>query len=407
MPTKVTDLFPLDTEQDMKYLGAYSIINNTVPPPGKDRDVYRLTGAGSLSLPNGMATTNDFIIYSGTEWLLFSSLSGINLNANGRRYIYTDKAGVTVLNALYTPPYVQVFKNGLLLTYGVDYTATDGGTVNLAMPLANNSDTVVIVCWSVLHSASSLYFGPLDHDPTEAELGRDIPEGAFYYNNKDHITKVYSPVVGWRDLTLERPSVALRMAYTYVADSLQTEFSGADVFSNTFDMLSHPNSPVIVLVNGVEMMEITDELTAAGIEGDYTLDRENSTVIFNQGLIASSVVKVKVLVDPNQVAGGEVKSYKVGDMLSLVDGVNTTFPLTKAVDATPIVVTDAEDVWITLDGVVQEPYIDFTIDVDGAVEFVNPPPVNCRLWAVWYDPQPLIDPGAYMATVYGGVVIQE
>jgi len=60
------------------------------------------------------------------------------------RYSYTATAAQTTFSASYTPPYVDVYLNGLRLSSGVDYTATSGSSIVLT-PGAAVNDLVEIV----------------------------------------------------------------------------------------------------------------------------------------------------------------------------------------------------------------------------------------------------------------------
>jgi hypothetical protein len=60
------------------------------------------------------------------------------------RYSYTATAAQTTFSASYTPPYVDVYLNGLRLSSGVDYTATTGSSIVLT-PGAAVNDLVEIV----------------------------------------------------------------------------------------------------------------------------------------------------------------------------------------------------------------------------------------------------------------------
>jgi hypothetical protein len=60
------------------------------------------------------------------------------------RYSYTATAAQTTFSASYTPPYVDVYLNGLRLSSGVDYTATSGSSIVLT-PGASVNDLVEIV----------------------------------------------------------------------------------------------------------------------------------------------------------------------------------------------------------------------------------------------------------------------
>jgi hypothetical protein len=60
------------------------------------------------------------------------------------RYSYNATAAQTTFSASYTPPYVDVYLNGLRLSSGVDYTATSGSSIVLT-PGASVNDLVEIV----------------------------------------------------------------------------------------------------------------------------------------------------------------------------------------------------------------------------------------------------------------------
>jgi len=130
-----------------------------------------------------------------------------------RNYEYTADSGQTAFtgadtlgNSLaYTPNQLQVYRNGILLIDGSDYTATSSNTVTLT---------------------------------TASETG-------------DHITvSTYTATVG-----------ATVSAYDYFADSGQTSFSGPDIDGNT---LSFSGSNVFVHVNGLLLTDSNDYTRVGG-----------------------------------------------------------------------------------------------------------------------------------------------
>ena len=63
----------------------------------------------------------------------------------GRRqlYTFTATASQTTFSASYTPGYVDVFQNGILLAPG-DYTATNGTSIVLGVGAAVNDEITII-----------------------------------------------------------------------------------------------------------------------------------------------------------------------------------------------------------------------------------------------------------------------
>ena len=59
-------------------------------------------------------------------------------NVAERKFRYTATAGQTTFTASYTPGSVHVYRTGVRLTDGVDYTATNGSTVVLVGNSFNN-----------------------------------------------------------------------------------------------------------------------------------------------------------------------------------------------------------------------------------------------------------------------------
>lgn len=91
------------------------------------------------------------------------------------RYDFTSAPGQTVYSALYTPEWVDVYYNGILLVPG-DYVATNGTTVTLTNP-ALGGDPVTVVSWEI--SGVSPITGPTG--PSGGPIGptgESGPQGA-------------------------------------------------------------------------------------------------------------------------------------------------------------------------------------------------------------------------------------
>ena len=197
----------------------------------------------------------------------------------------------------------------------------------------------------------------------------------------------------WKPIT--GPAAAAQGSYTYFSAEDQQNFSGPDASGRVpaFDQ-TYPE-PSDVHVNGVRL--VNDELAGGAGLGDYSIDHATATLHINSPLGASAVVQWDLFIPPVKLAPGAVNNYKLLNMdldpdtnePGEFDGVRKTFPLryTDPVSGIPTPATPGDGVQlsINLDGVPQEPGVDFMTS-GSDITYSEAPQVGTRFWGVWFKP---------------------
>jgi len=204
------------------------------------------------------------------------------------------------------------------------------------------------------------YLGAWDHHPMPGEVnprtGIRVPNplapGSFYYNTVRGQFYIWDGIK-WKTPYTLASGVASRFVHQATAN--QTVFSGADYNGNTPDV---GQSPSDVHLNGVRLVETID----------YTIDNETSTLTLAVGATAGSMVQWDLLVPPDKRAPGAVHTFKVMLTPTVPDGTNSVFTMTyhsPVSDSTqPVNITDGSQLQVSLDGIVQEPGVDYMADGD-------------------------------------------
>ena len=98
-------------------------------------------------------------------------------NGAEKKFKYTATAGQTTFNATYSVGSVHVYRTGVRLTDGVDYTATDGSTVTLTTG-CNAGDDVVVVSTSGFQVADAYTKAELaNHDLVSVAANGNVTLG--------------------------------------------------------------------------------------------------------------------------------------------------------------------------------------------------------------------------------------
>lgn len=105
------------------------------------------------------------LVYDGTTWQVFSSLTVTGGGVVPNRQIFTATANQTTFTVSYLPQYIDVYLNGVKLVNGQDFVATSGTTVVLSVGAAQG-DLVEVVAgiWmdaGVVDFASGTVLGQL------------------------------------------------------------------------------------------------------------------------------------------------------------------------------------------------------------------------------------------------------
>ena len=245
---------------------------------------------------------------------------------------------------------------------------------------------------SALDGMAALYLGAFPEPPLTTVTGDPIPLGALYFN-----TTLNEPFVwnGSEWIPFYAPVKALLLTLVYRAVEDQTVFvmTNPDLHTNTYTIdIEHPE-PVVVYVNGVRL---PPNAPVAGM-GDWVLDPLTSTVTFVDGLKDGDIAQIDILAPGDGGAGtARVQTQSLLDFNvdpatgtpGQIDGVRTTFPLCLAsAGHEPVAVTRPQELQVSVDGVLQQPGIDYAV-ASTNITFVEAPLVGARAWALWYGPEP-------------------
>jgi len=238
-----------------------------------------------------------------------------------------------------------------------------------------------IHCQQLVGNVSFYYLGPWDHPPAPGDsnpnTGEAVPNpiavGSFYYDT----TK--NSIMIWNGTAWQPPGVQVapgfRARYVYLATAGQTVFTGIDsnglapVFSNE----GHD-----VCLNGVRLVPNID----------FTVDAAADSMTLVEAPGAGSVIQWDLMIPPDQINSAKVDCFKVQPLVP--NGTKQAFNLSyidPAVGpgAIPVDVGRGEQLIVSLDGVVQEPTVDYTATGD-TLNMVLPPPADSRFWAIWFRP---------------------
>lgn len=227
----------------------------------------------------------------------------------------------------------------------------------------------------------SMYLGAWGTPPLVGNAGQPLSPGMFYYQYPPGILLIWDGV-RWEPFTT--PTPAVQATYVYQAAAGQTEFSGLDQFGSLLIYDQDFPETTDVHVNGVRLVN------ARGTAfGDFDVDTVNGvvTILDPDGLVANSVVQIDLLMPKERLVPviSTVSIDKLEDISSTFDGIAVAFPIRNITDGTPITVATPMELSISLDGVMQEPAVDYTVS-GSTVTFATPPPAGTRFWAVRYQP---------------------
>jgi hypothetical protein len=236
---------------------------------------------------------------------------------------------------------------------------------------------------------AELYLGAWPVPPTSTSNGDPIPPGAIYYNTISGQAFIWD---GSQWVPFYAPTKALLLTLVYTASAGQTGFplTTPDMAMNSFAINAAAPEPVDVYVNGVRLP--SNASTNGG--GDWTLTPATSTVTIGAPLKAGDLVQVDVLAPASSIAPSRVQTQALLDfdidpvtgLPGQIDGTRTSFPLVLAPPPhTAVGVGSPQELFVSLDGVTQQPGTDYSI-LGGNIVFGEAPCPGARAWASWYGP---------------------
>lgn len=227
----------------------------------------------------------------------------------------------------------------------------------------------------------SMYLGAWGTPPLVGNAGQPLAPGMFYYQYPPGILLMWDGE-RWEPFTTPTPAVAT--TYVYQATAGQTVFSGMDRFGSLLTYDQDYPEPTDVHVNGVRLVNSR----GTGF-GDFSVDTVagSVTILDPDGLVANSIVQIDLLMPRERLVPviSTVSIQKLQDVSSTFDGTAVAFPIRNITDGTPITVGSPMELSISLDGVMQEPAVDYTVS-GSTLTFALPPPAGTRFWSVRYQP---------------------
>ena len=205
---------------------------------------------------------------------------------------------------------------------------------------------------------------------TGIKVPSPLAPGSFYYNTEEHQLYV------WDGEQWAPPYVAVltpgyQASYVYIAAAGQKTFSGPDV-NGEVPVVGINSSDVHV--NGLRLRYGTQ----------YVIDAETDSLILATAPGAGATVMWDMLISRGDEAL-TIVMRKV-TMTPAPDGTNTTFSMTwiDPVNGTqPIDVTSGMQLQVSLDGVIQEPGLDY-VATGSTLTMGTAPLPNSRLWSLWF-----------------------
>jgi hypothetical protein len=238
-------------------------------------------------------------------------------------------------------------------------------------------------------SLASLYLGAYAQPPTQTPTGQPIPIGAIYFNTTSNQPYVWTGT-GW--VPFYAPTKAVTITLAYSASGSQTAFplTVLDLAGNSYTMNTSTPEPLNVLANGVRLL-----LNQPPGVGDWTVNPVNSTVTLVTAPRAGTIIQIDVMTPPSSLAPSRVTTAALQDFNldpvtgapGQIDGSRTTFKLVTPSTRAPVTVTNAVELLVSVDGVIQQPGNDFAISADHlSIVFGEAPLSGARAWATWFAP---------------------
>jgi hypothetical protein len=202
------------------------------------------------------------------------------------------------------------------------------------------------------------------------DTGEPIPVGAMYWNTTHNVLFFWSGS-SWVS-SLPGSSKTITQSLYYHATANQTVFplTVADNYAHTFtyDPTITEGTQVIIAGDRVEPI-------------NYSIYVPTSTVTLTSPVAAGTLVVFDILTPPSEFAAGICLVNPITP-----NGSTTTFTgLTIVSGGTPVDATRSEDLLVSVDGVIQEPVIDYSAFGD-AITFTTAPAADSFVFIVFYGP---------------------
>jgi len=219
-----------------------------------------------------------------------------------------------------------------------------------------------------------LYLGPWPTPPVQTPNGGALPVGSIYYDTTTKATYIWN---GNTWVPLNTPTKAATNSLFYQATAGQTSFplTSLDIYGKNTSLDPAGTQGIEVHLNGTRLSPTIGAVTA-----DYAIDFTLSTITLTEGATLGTILAVDVLTNPSALAPGIVLLGKVKPITP--DGTTTTFQLLD-MSSVQLVPNDASQLTVVVDGVQQEPSVDFSLSGDKhSIIFAQAPRADSKIFMV-------------------------
>jgi hypothetical protein len=290
------------------------------------------------------------------------------IHANTEATQWAEYLAGPVVNPADAPAYIAGHPFG----HGLYYQPVEGGLAGLW-----SAKWWALYAQQLVGHWNFYYLGAWPEPPMPGETnpgtGLITPDpllpGSFYYNTETNQLYIWD---GTQWTSPVKLTPAYQDNYVYTATAGQTVFTGPDMNAN-IPLVT--DNPVDVHLNGVRLV--------GGI--DYTVDKATSSLHLTAPVTVGSIVQWDLLVETSQLAPGAISVFKI-KISPTPDGTNKIFTMTypnPTLGDQPVNATAVGEVMVSIDGIAQEPAVDFT--VAGATLTMSAAPLaGCRFWGTWH-----------------------
>lgn len=233
------------------------------------------------------------------------------------------------------------------------------------------------------------YCGASNVPPAQTLTGDPLTPGCLYFDTNTNTMQVWNGS-GWQPFTVPQKAYTATLYYLAADGQQFFNLTTPDLFNNFFAINSQDPEGVEVYVNGARL---TQDNNPGMITGDFFVNIMTSTVTLARPLPAGAMVAIDVLQTSSQLAPGAVAIFSLNNINTppgTQDGAQTAFALTLKLDGTSPNLAGAEELLVSLDGVIQEPGVQYTASADQIV-FAQPPAADAYVFISWYK-TPLNNP---------------
>jgi len=249
--------------------------------------------------------------------------------------------------------------------------------------------------WWAMKSANAfgmmamLYCGASDVPPMETLIGDPLTPGCIYFDTNTNTMQVWNGSA-WQPFTV--PQKAFTASLYYLAAEGQQHFPLAtpDLYNNTFTLNLQDTEGVEAYVNGARL---TPDNNPGMLTGDFFVSAQNNWITVAQPLPAGAMVAIDVLQTASQLAPGAVAIHPIVNINTppgFQDGVRVSFVLTVKSDGTNPNLAGPEELLVSIDGVIQEPAVQYQASGD-TVTFLQAPTADAYVFISWFK-TPLNNP---------------